>query len=78
MNITTPSISIRRQKCSTCCEWFIKVWYIADKDRHVTAVNIKIEKAIKSAPVTPEYLLVRYCWIYHTPTKKKTAGIRWE
>jgi hypothetical protein len=61
-----------------CWEWFIKVWYVADNDRHVTAVNMKMEKAIKSAPVTPEYLLVRYCWIYHSPSRKKTAGMRWE
>lgn len=78
MKITTPSMSSRRQKCSTCWEWFIKVWYVADKDRHVTAVNMKMEKAMKSAPVTPEYLLARYCWIYHSPSRKKTAGMRWE
>lgn len=61
-----------------CREWFIKVWYVVDNDRHVTAVNIKMENAIISAPVTPEYLLVRYCWIYHSPSRKKMAGIRWE
>ena len=61
MKITTPSMSSRRQKCSTCWEWFIRVWYVADNDRHLTAVNMKMEKAMKSAPVTPEYLLARYC-----------------
>jgi len=71
-------MSSRRQKCSTCWEWFIKVWYAADSDKHMTAANIKIEKAMKSAAVTLEYLLARYCWIYHSPSRKKTAGIRWE
>jgi hypothetical protein len=78
MKITTPSMSNRRQKCSMCWEWFIKVWYVADNDKHVTAVNMKIENAIKSAPVTLEYLLVCYCCIYHSPRIKKTAGMRWE
>jgi hypothetical protein len=59
-------------------EWFSKVWYIADDDKHVTAVNTKIEKAIKSVLVTLEYLLARYCWICHSPSRKRTAGIRWE
>lgn len=76
--MTTPSMSSRRQKCSTRWEWFIKVWYVADNDRHVTAANMKMEKAMTSAPVTPEYLLARYCWIYHWPSRKKTAGKRWE
>ena len=78
MKITTPNMSSRRQKFSTCWEWFIKVWYVADNDRHRTAVNMKMEKAMKSAPVTPEYLLARCCWIYHSPSRKKTAGMRWE
>lgn len=78
MKITIHSISSRSHKCSTCWEWFIKVWYVADKDRHITANNIKIEKAMESAPVTPEYLPARYCWIYHSPSRKKTAGMRWE
>ncbi|EYB32079.1 hypothetical protein FG05_35120 [Fusarium graminearum] len=56
--MTTPSISSRKHRCSTYCEWFSK------------------EKATKSAPVAPEYLLYRYCWIYHSPKKKKTAGMR--
>ena len=76
MKVTTPSMSSRRHKCSMRCEWFIMVWYVADNDRHVAAVNMKMEKAIKSAPVTPEYLLARYCWIYHSPSRKKTAGMR--
>jgi hypothetical protein len=59
-------------------EWFIKVWYVADNERHVTAVNMKMEKAMKSAPVTPEYLLARYCWIYRSPRRNKMAGMRWE
>jgi hypothetical protein len=54
------------------------VWYVADNDRHVTAANIKMEKATRSAPVTPEYLLVRYCWMYHSPSRKTKAGMRWE
>lgn len=78
MKTTTPSISSRRHKCSTCWEWFIKVWYIADNDRHATAVNIKTEKAMKSATVTPGYLLARYCWTYHSPSRKTTAGMRCE
>ena len=76
--MTTPSMSSRRQKCSMYWEWFIKVWYVADNDRHVAAVNMKIEKTIKSGPVTPEYLPARYCWIYHSPRRKTTAGMRWE
>jgi homoaconitase/3-isopropylmalate dehydratase large subunit len=44
----------------------------------MTAVNMKIEKAMKSALVTPEYLLARYCRIYHSPSRKITARIRWE
>jgi hypothetical protein len=44
----------------------------------VTVVNTKIEKAIKSVLVTPEYLLARYCWICHSPSRKRRAGIRWE
>ena len=32
---------------------------------------MKMEKAMKSAPVTPEYLLARYCWIYHSPSRKE-------
>jgi len=78
MKTITPSMSSRRQKCSICWEWFIKVWYVADNDRYVAAVNMKIEKVMKSALVTPEYLLVRYCWIKHSPSRKKTAGMRWE
>jgi hypothetical protein len=39
---------------------------------------MKMEKAIESAPVTLEYLPVRYCWICHTPSRNKTAGIRCE
>jgi len=54
------------------------VWYVADNDKHVTADSIKMEKAIKSAAVTPEYLLARYCWINHSPSRKITAGMRWE
>lgn len=78
MKMTTPSISSRRQKRSTCWEWFIKVWYVADNDRHATAANMKTEKAVKSAPVTREYLLTRYCWIYHSPSRKNPAGMRCE
>lgn len=78
MKITTPSMSNRRHKCSTCWEWFIKVWYVADSDRHVTAAVIKIEKAMRSATVTPGYLLTRYLWMYHSPNRKKTAGMRSE
>jgi hypothetical protein len=52
------------------------VWYVVDNDRQVTAVNMKMENAMISAPVTPEYLLVRYCWIYHSPSRKRTAGMR--
>ena len=74
MKITTPSMSSRRQKCSMCWEWFIKVWYVADSDRHVTAANMKIEKAMTSAPVTPEYLLARYCWRYHSRVGRKRPG----
>jgi len=59
MKTTTPSMSRRRQKCSTCWEWFNKVWYVVDNDRHVTAVNMKMDKAMKSAPVNLEYLLAR-------------------
>lgn len=78
MKITIPSMSSHRQKCSTCWEWFIKVWYVADNDRHVTAVNMKMEKAMKSAPVIPGYLLMRYCWTYQLLSRKETAGMRWE
>lgn len=42
MKITTPSMSSRRQKRSMCWEWFIKVWYVADNDRHVAADNMKM------------------------------------
>jgi hypothetical protein len=78
MKTTTPSMSSRRQKFSIFWEWFIMVWYVADNDRHVTAVNMKMEKAMKSALVIPEYLLARYCRIYHSPSRKITAGMRWE
>jgi hypothetical protein len=59
IKITTPSISSRRQRCSTCWEWFNKVWYVAESDRQVTAVNMKIENPTKSVSVTPAYLLER-------------------
>jgi hypothetical protein len=78
MKTTIPSISSRRQKYSIFWEWFIKVWYVANNDRHVTAVNMKIEKAMKSALVILEYLLARYYRIYHSPSRKITAGIRWK
>lgn len=78
MNITTPSMSSRRHIRSTCQEWFVKVWYIAENDKHVAAAIIKIEKATRSAVVILEYLLVRYCYIYHSPSKNKRAGMRWE
>lgn len=29
-------------------------------------------------PSNPEYLLARYCWIYHSPSRNKMAGMRWE
>jgi hypothetical protein len=41
----------------------------------VKAVNMKMEKAMKSALVTPEYLLTR---MGHSPSNNKTAGMRWE
>ena len=63
IKITIPNMSNRRQKFSTRWEWFTKVWYTADNDRHKAAANIKMERVIKSALVTPEYLLVRCCWI---------------
>lgn len=78
MKITIPIMSNCRQTCSRCWEWFIKVWYVADKDRHVAAVHMKMEKTTKSAPVTPGYLLARDCWIYRLPRRKEMAGIRWE
>jgi hypothetical protein len=56
MNITSPSMSSRRQIRSMCWEWFAKVQYVADNEKHVTAANMKMEKAIKSAPVILEYL----------------------
>jgi hypothetical protein len=71
-------MSSRRHRCSTPGEWFIKEWYVADNDRHVTAVNMKMEKAIKSAAVTPEYRLVRYRRICHSSSRKNIAGMRWE
>jgi hypothetical protein len=46
MKITIPSMSSRRHRYSTSGEWFIKVWYVADSDRHVKAVNMKMEKAM--------------------------------
>lgn len=78
INITIPSISSLRQRCSIYWEWFIKVWYVADKDRHVTVANMKIEKAIISALVTVGCLLARCCRIYHSPYRNETAGIAWE
>jgi hypothetical protein len=53
----------RRQRYSRRWEWFIKVWYIADNNRHITPANIKMEKATKSVAVTPGYLPERYYWI---------------
>lgn len=45
MKITTPRMSNRRQRCSMCCEWFIKVWYAVDNDKQMTADNMKIKKS---------------------------------
>jgi len=78
MKITTPSMSNRKQRFSICSECFSRVWYVADNERQITAANMKIEKIIKSAAVTPEYLLARYFWINHSPSRKTTAGMRWE
>lgn len=52
------------------------VWYVADNDRQMAAVDMNMEKAIKSAEVILEYLLTKYCWINHSPSKKITAGMR--
>jgi hypothetical protein len=54
----------------------MRAWYVVDNDKHMTAASMKMEKAIESALLSLEYSLVRYCWIYHPPTKKKTAGTR--
>lgn len=31
------------------------------QERHVMAATMKMDRAMRLAPVTPEYLLVRYC-----------------
>jgi hypothetical protein len=52
------------------------VWYVVDSPRQTTVVKRKKLKMKKSAPVILEYLLVRYSLIYHSPSRKATAGIR--
>ena len=58
---TIPTMSIRRHVSFMCREWFVMVWYVTDNEKEVAVVNINMEKTMTSAPVTPEYLLVRYC-----------------
>lgn len=78
MNVSIPSMSSRRQKCSTRLEWFISIWYVADSDRHATAINMKTKKAMKSTPLAPGYLLAKDCCMYHSPSRNRAAGMRWE
>ena len=59
MKSTTPSMSRRRQSCSMFWEWFIRVWYVADRDRHAAAVSMKMEKATKLPAPECEYRLAR-------------------
>lgn len=76
VKITMPTRSNRSHNCSTSEEWFIRVWYVADSPKQRTAVKRKKLKMKKSVAVISEYLLVRYSKMYHSPSRKTTAGIR--